>query len=174
MGHGVSAFVAACLAEGVPLPVSVQNSYSLLQRNDEMGLVETMRAHDIGYLPYSPLSAGVLSGKYRGLTAPPAGSRLDIFSGYMERYLSTRGPQAVDAYCELAELHGLTPAELAIGFCESRPFVTSTIIGATSEAQLNENLSGFGMGWTDELEAGVQAISDTYPDPWRMLVRDGG
>ena len=45
----------------------VQNSYSLLQRSDEMGLVEAMARHDIGYLPYSPLSAGVLSGKYRGL-----------------------------------------------------------------------------------------------------------
>eukprot|EP00316_Scyphosphaera_apsteinii_P023831 CAMPEP_0119314280 /NCGR_PEP_ID=MMETSP1333-20130426/32292_1 /TAXON_ID=418940 /ORGANISM="Scyphosphaera apsteinii, Strain RCC1455" /LENGTH=336 /DNA_ID=CAMNT_0007319361 /DNA_START=217 /DNA_END=1227 /DNA_ORIENTATION=- len=172
--HGVSAFVAACAAEGVPLPVSLQNSYSLLQRNDEMGLVETMRAHNIGYLPYSPLSAGVLSGKYRGLTVPPPGSRLELFGGYMERYLSTCGPQAVEAYCELAEVHGLAPAALAIAFCESRPFVTSTIIGATSGVQLEENLSGFGIGWTDELEAGVQAISDTYPDPWRMLVRDGG
>lgn len=172
--HGVSAFVAACAAEGVPLPASVQNSYSLLQRTDETGLIETLRAHDIGYLPYSPLSAGVLSGKYRGLSAPPAGSRLQLFDGYMDRYLATRGPESVEAYCELAELHGLTPAALAISFCESRAFVTSTIIGATSDAQLQENLAGFGVAWTDELEAGVQTISESYPDPWRMLVRDGG
>jgi len=172
--HGVSAFVAACAAEGVALPASVQNSYSLLQRTDEMGLVETMSAHKIGYLPYSPLSAGVLSGKYRGLSMPPAGSRLELFGGYMDRYLSTRGPEAVDAYSELAETHGLSPAQLAIAFCESRSFVTSTIIGATSGAQLDQNLAGFGIGWTEELEAGVQAISETYPDPWRMLVRDGG
>jgi aryl-alcohol dehydrogenase-like predicted oxidoreductase len=172
--HGVSAFVAACAAEDVPLPASVQNSYSLLQRSDETGLVETLRAHNIGYLPYSPLSAGVLSGKYRGLQSAPTGSRLALFDGYMERYLGTKGPNAVEAYCDLAEAHGLTPAALAIAFCESRAFVTSTIIGATTNAQLEENLAGFGIGWTEELEAGVQTISESYPDPWRMLVRDGG
>jgi aryl-alcohol dehydrogenase-like predicted oxidoreductase len=92
----------------------------------------------------------------------------------MERYLGTKGPNAVEAYCDLAEAHGLTPAALAIAFCESRAFVTSTIIGATTNAQLEENLAGFGIGWTEELEAGVQTISESYPDPWRMLVRDGG
>jgi len=172
--HGVSAFVAACAAEDVPLPASVQNSYSLLQRSDETGLVETLRAHNIGYLPYSPLSAGVLSGKYRGLQSAPTGSRLALFDGYMERYLGTKGPNAVEAYCDLAGAHGLSPAALAIAFCESRAFVTSTIIGATTNAQLEENLAGFGIGWTEELEAGVQTISESYPDPWRMLVRDGG
>ena len=152
----------------------MQNSYSLLQRSDELGLVEAMRRHDVGYLPYSPLSAGVLSGKYRGLTKPPAGSRLELFNGYMDRYLGTRGPDAVEAYCELAASHGLTPSALAIAFCESRPFVTSTIIGATTMPQLEENLAGFGVEWTDELESGVEAILAQYPDPWRMLVRGGG
>ena len=56
----------------------------------------------------------------------------------------------------------------------ARQFVTSTIIGATTLEQLDDNLSGFGVEWTDELEAGIAAISDSYPDPWRMLVRDGG
>ena len=172
--HGVSAFVTACIAEDVPLPASVQNSYSLLERSDEAGLVETLRAHDIGYLPYSPLSAGVLSGKYRGLSSPPAGSRLALFGGYMDRYLATKGPDAVEAYCELANSHGLTPSALAIAFCESRPFVTSTIIGATSLAQADDNLSGFGLEWTPALEAGVETVLQSYPDPWRMLVRDGG
>jgi aryl-alcohol dehydrogenase-like predicted oxidoreductase len=171
---GVCEFIAACKAEGIPPPVSVQNSYSLLQRGDEEGLVEAMCRHDVGYLPYSPLSAGVLSGKYSGLSKPPAGSRLELFDGYFERYSSTSAPSAVEAYAELAQLHGLSPSALAIAFCESRPFVTSTIIGATSLEQLEDNLTGFGLEWTDELEAGVKAISETYPDPWRMLVRDGG
>merc|ERR1711865_45193 len=158
----------------VPLPASVQNSYSLLQRSDEIGMVETLRAHNIGYLPYSPLSAGVLSGKYRGLSSPPEGSRLELFDGYMDRYLATRGPAAVEAYASLAESHGMSPAALAIAFCESRPFVSSTIIGATSMEQLDENLAGFGIDWTSSFEAGVRTIFESYPDPWRMLVRDGG
>ena len=74
---GVCEFVAACEREGAPPPVSVQNSYSLLQRSDEHGLVEAMRRHSIGYLPYSPLSAGVLSGKYRQcIDTAPDGTRL--------------------------------------------------------------------------------------------------
>ena len=76
---GVCAFMAACEREGAPPPVSVQNSYSLLQRSDEAGLVEALRHHNIGYLPYSPLSAGVLSGKYQGRDAPPDQSRLALF-----------------------------------------------------------------------------------------------
>lgn len=171
---GVCEFIAACKDEGAPPPVSIQNSYSLLQRGDESGLVEALRRHNVAYLPYSPLSAGVLSGKYRGLVEPPGGSRLELFGGYFERYTGTRAPAAVEAYCELATLHGLSPAALAIAFCESRPFVTSTIIGATSMEQLEQNLLGFGVQWNDELEAGVAAIAETYPDPWRMLVRDGG
>jgi len=186
---GVCEFVAACKAEGAPKPVSVQNSYSLLTRSDELGLVEAMRQHDVGYLAYSPLSAGVLTGKYAGYHSgtfldvvvrreeaaePPGGSRLSLFPGYMDRYLRTYAPEAVADYAQLAVDAGLSPAALAIAFCESRPFMASTIVGATSLAQLNENLAGFGVEWTDDLEDGVNDILARYPDPWRMLVRDGG
>jgi aryl-alcohol dehydrogenase-like predicted oxidoreductase len=92
----------------------------------------------------------------------------------MERYLGTKGPNAVEAYCDLAVAHGLTPAALAIAFCDSRPFVASTVIGATSTEQLEINLQGFGVKWTDELEAEIARIHNYYPDPWRMLVRGGG
>lgn len=171
---GVSAFVAAALAAGAPPPVSVQNSYSLLQRSDEVGLVEALRHHNVGYLPYSPLSAGVLSGKYAGRPAPPEGSRLSLFDSYFERYSKTVAPQCVDLYAKLALQHDLSPSALAIAFCDSRPFVTSTIVGATSLEQLEINLQGFGVDWTDALEDGVAKIHGFYPDPWRMIVRDGG
>ena len=69
---------------------------------------------------------------------------------------------------------GLSPTALAIAFCESRPFMTSTIVGATSMAQLTDNLAGFGVEWTEDLEEGVQEILERYPDPWRTLVRGGG
>ena len=65
-------------------------------------------------------------------------------------------------------------AALAIAFCNSRPFVASTVIGATSTEQLEINLQGFGVEWTDELEAEIARIHNYYPDPWRMLVRGGG
>jgi len=83
-------------------------------------------------------------------------------------------PLSVDAYSRLASELGLTPSALAIAFCDTRPFVTSTIIGATSLAQLEENLSGFGVEWSDTHEDGIAAINAAFPDPWRMIVRDGG
>merc|ERR1719440_262692 len=171
---GVSQFVAAATAEGAPPPASVQNSYSLLDRGDENGLVEAMRHHGIAYLPYSPLSAGVLTGKYDGLNEPPEGSRLKLFDGYYERYSQTCAPECVDCYRSTALVHDISPAALAIAFCDSRPFVTSTIIGATSVEQLRTNLQGFAVEWTEELEAEVAKIHSYYPDPWRMTVRDGG
>lgn len=171
---GVAEFIAAAKREGAPPPVSVQNAYSLLDRADEAGLVEVLRHHDVGYLPYSPLSAGVLTGKYDALKAPPVASRLALFDGYYERYMKTCAPECVDCYRSAAAVHDLSPAALAIAFCDSRPFVTSTIIGATSTEQLEANLQGFGVDWTDELEAEVQRVHMFYPDPWRMTVRDGG
>ena len=171
---GVCEFMAACEREGAPPPASVQNSYSLLQRTDEIGLVEALRFHNVAYLPYSPLSAGVLSGKYQNQKAPPRNSRLELFDGYFERYAKTCAPLCVDAYSKLAYNNGLSPAALAIAFCESRPFVTSTIVGATSVEQLEANMQGFGVEWTDQLEEGVARVNDLFPDPWRMIVRDGG
>jgi hypothetical protein len=87
---GVTEFVAAAAREGAPPPASVQNGYNLLQRNDENGLLEAMRHHGVSYLPYSPLSAGVLSGKYNQQpgylrTRPPAGSRMTLFDGYFDK-----------------------------------------------------------------------------------------
>jgi len=171
---GVSAFVAAAQREGAPPPVSVQNSYSLLQRSDEVGLVEAMRHHGVSYLPYSPLSAGVLTGKYDGLEAAPKGTRLELFDSYFERYANTCAPECVECYKQAAFDHGISPAALAIAFCDSRPFVTSTIVGATSTEQLEINLQGFGVDWTDDLEAEIARIHTYFPDPWRMIVRGGG
>jgi len=177
--YGVSEFVRRAEAAGLPPPSSVQNSYSLLQRTDEEGLVEALRATGVSYLAYSPLSAGVLSNKYAaasagGIMAAPPGTRLRLFPGYLDRYLASEGPAAVARYAELAASHGLSPTAFAIAFCESRSFIGSTIIGATSLEQLDGSLAGFGVPWTPEMEEGVKEVLGEYPDPWRMLVRDGG
>merc|ERR1712087_80782 len=171
---GVSAFVAEARREGAPPPVSVQNAYSLLDRADEAGLVEAVRHHEVAYLAYSPLSAGVLTGKYDSQSTPPANSRLALFDDYYQRYMQTCAPECVDCYRSTALAYDLSPAALAIAFCDSRSFVTSTIIGATSTEQLEINLQGFSVDWTDELEAEVDRIHKFYPDPWRMTTRNGG
>merc|ERR1719424_407883 len=152
--YGVGAFVRAAEKLGLPPPASVQNSYS-------------------------PLSAGVLSNKYAaattgGVMAAPPGTRLRLFPGYLDRYLASLGPAAVARYAELASGFGLSPTAFAVAFCDSRPFMGATIVGATSLPQLDESLAGFDVTWTDEMEDGVKAVLGEYPDPWRMLVRGGG
>ena len=151
--EGVLAFRAAADAIGLKPPAVVQNAYSLLQRVDEYSLVPealepTGGRPPISYLAYSPLSAGVLTGKYtKGATTDPRKgpkkrTRLGMFRGYEKSFLDTLGPQAVSAYVAVARKHRLkvTPSQLAIAHCASREFITSTIIGATSNLQLAENL----------------------------------
>jgi aryl-alcohol dehydrogenase-like predicted oxidoreductase len=150
---GVLAFRAAAKAIGLRPPAVVQNAYSLLQRADEYSLVpEALEATPdgpaISYLAYSPLSAGVLTGKYtKGAAADPRKgpkkrTRLGMFRGYEQSFVQTDGPKAVAAYVAVARKHRLkvTPSQLAIAHCASRNFVASTIIGATSTLQLAENL----------------------------------
>lgn len=181
--HGLRSFRAAAAAAGLEPPCIVQNAYSLLQRSDETSEVLTAAVEEgdpISYVAYSPLSAGVLTGKYApqpkrpGGAPPPKRSRLRMFKGYRKEFQRTLGPAAVDAYVAVAKKHRITPAQLAIAHCNSRSFVSSTIIGATTMNQLTENLSSFLIEWTQELEDDVRSAYASYPDPWRVQVAGGG
>jgi aryl-alcohol dehydrogenase-like predicted oxidoreductase len=184
--HGINEFRAAADAVGLEPPCIVQNAYSLLQRIDEtsdvMGacLGDGAATPPMSYVAYSPLSAGVLTGKYAAMPARPGGSgppkrsRLKMFKGYGKEFAKTEGPAAVAAYMAVAKKHRITPAQLAIAHCNSRGFVTSTIIGSTTMNQLTENLSSFLLEWTQELEDDVRSVYAAYPDPWRVQVIGGG
>jgi len=185
--HGINEFRAAADAAGLAPPCIVQNAYSLLQRIDEttdvMGAClgdGTETLPPLSYVAYSPLSAGVLTGKYATMPARPGGSgppkrsRLKMFKGYGNEFQKTQGPAAVDAYMAVAKKHRITPAQLAIAHCNSRAFVSSTIIGSTTMNQLTENLSSFLLEWTQELEDDVRNVYAAYPEPWRVQVRGGG
>ena len=90
------------------------------------------------------------------------------FRGYSDGFAQSGGPAAVDAYIAVARKHGLTPTQLALAHCNSRSFVGSTIIGATSMSQLAENLMSFNVEWTQELEDEVLAVHTEKPNPWRV------
>jgi len=130
----------------------------------------------VSYVPYSPLSAGALTGKYagRGGKPLPKRARFASFKGYSDSFKATKGPEAVEAYAKVARKHGLTPAQLALAHCNSRDFVASTIIGASTMPQLAENLMSFSIEWSAELEADVRAVYAAFPDPWRVQVAGGG
>lgn len=154
---------------GAPRVVSCQNSYSLLVRADENGLTEACsRANcDVGLLAYSPLAGGALSGKYAGGKVDP-NWRMARFEGYMERYRQSQAALAVDAYNEVAAKHGVSPTTLALSFCYSRPFLASTIIGATGMDQLRENLDAAAVPFTAEMEADVKSVYAMYRDPAKL------
>ena len=165
---GVMTWCAAAAAAGLPKIASIQNSYSLLQRGafeTDLAEVCSPRNCDVGLLAYSPLAGGSLTGKYVGPEAP-AGARFSLFKGYMERYNKSLAREAVAAYVALAAKHGMSPAALALRFCAQRPFITSTIIGATSLAQLKENIDAFeGPPLSAEALADIATTFRRYRDP---------
>lgn len=160
---GVSEFSRVAAQTGLPKVVSIQNAYSLLNRTFDSALAETTRRENVGLLAYSPLAFGILTGKHRDGLAP--GSRLALFDGFAQRYGGPNVAAATQAYVSLAEELGLTPAKLAIAFVRSRWFVASTIIGATTRAQLEENLSSLDVTLSAEALARIDGIHARYPSP---------
>lgn len=146
-----------------PRIVSIQNPYNLLNRSFEIGLAEFAQREQVGLLAYSPLAFGVLSGKYLN-NARPKGSRLALFDRFT-RYTNTEAIAATEAYVRLAAENGLQPAEMALAYVNSRPFLTSNIIGATSMAQLKANIDSIGLKLPGELIRAIEAIHVKHPNP---------
>jgi aryl-alcohol dehydrogenase-like predicted oxidoreductase len=136
----------------------------VVRKDYEAGLAETCYHHDVALLAYSPLAGGSLSGKYRAEQVP-AGARLTLFPGFMDRYLGSQNEEAVNAYCDLAARHELTPAQLALAWCYHNPLVASTIVGATSPEQLHENLRSYDLRLGGEIQDEIAAIYKKYTDP---------
>lgn len=160
---GLMTFLQIAAREGLPRPQSIQNPYSLLNRTFEIGLAEISHREDIGLLAYSPLAMGLLTGKYRN-GALPEGSRLALFKRFA-RYASEPTWEAAERYVALAEEHDLSPAQMALAFVNSRPFLLSNIIGATSVAQLGENIRSLDVILSREVRAGIKTIHQAIPDP---------
>ena len=95
----------------------------------------------------------------------PENSRLALFAGFGQRYDKTNLNDAVKAYLEIAGKYNLTPAKMALAYVRSRPFVTNTIIGATSLEQLEENLSSLEVELDKEIVAEINAVHAKYPNP---------
>ncbi len=160
---GVMEFIRLADQMNLPRVVSVQNPYSLLNRSYEVGLAEVSIREKVGLLAYSPLGFGVLSGKYLN-GAQPARGRLTLFKDYT-RYSSENAIAATAAYVKLAQNHGLDPAQMALAYIHSRPFVTSTIIGATTSQQLRDNIDSAQLELSKEVLEEIEKIHHQYPNP---------
>ncbi len=147
----------------LPRMITIQNSYSLLNRTFEGGLAEVSLREDIGLLAYSPMAFGVLSGKYiEGKDAP--NSRLNLFPRF-SRYSSSQSFEASKQYLQLAKDNGLSLAQMSLAFVNQRPFVTSNIIGATNVEQLKENIDSINIELSEELLSQIDAIHNNIPNP---------
>ncbi len=160
---GVSEFCRIAEQSGLPRAVSIQNAFSLVNRVFHIHLAESCRFHRLGLLVYSPLAFGHLTGKY--LRDLPPDSRLALFPGFGRRYENRYAMEAVASYVEIAHRHGLTPTQLALAYVRTRWFVASTIIGATSPAQLEENLSCVDIQLSSEIIGEIDAVHQKYPNP---------
>ena len=160
---GVMRFIAEAERRGLPRLASIQNAYSLVNRVFEFGLAEIAMREQVGLLAYSPLAQGYLTGKYSG-GALPQGSRKQLFNR-MQRYEGPGADAAMESYFALARELGVRPETLALKFCDTRPFVTSTIIGATSMEQLKICIDAFDMPWTDAISERVDALHMAQPNP---------
>jgi aryl-alcohol dehydrogenase-like predicted oxidoreductase len=162
---GVMRFLALAEAGRGPRMASIQNPYSLLNRSFETRLAEIAIREDCGLLAYAPVAAGALTGKYLD-GGKPEGARMTLWPEN-RRYLGEQGQAATRAYVDVAGKHGLDPAQMAIAFVVSRPFVTSAIIGATGMDQLRNGMAGTAITLSEELLADLEAVHarHTYPCP---------
>ncbi len=166
---GVHEFVRLAEAHGLPRVASTQNPYCLLNRSFENALDETCHRLDVSLLAYSPLGVGLLSGKYdaSGTTGPdaPQGTRMAFESVRKQRWGRPEALVAARRYNQLARDHGLTPTQMALAFCYGKWQVTSTIIGVTSLAQLEEDCAVWGTQLPKGMLAEINQLRWELGDP---------
>lgn len=160
---GVATYLELADRHGLPRVVSVQNEYSLVHRLFDLDFAELCHHEDVGLLAYSPLAAGLLTGKYEN-GAIPRGSRGSINAALGGRR-TPRSAAVVSQYVALARAHGLDPAQMALAFAASRPFMASVIIGATSMEQLRTDIAAADLTLSKEVMAGIAQIRRDHPIP---------
>jgi aryl-alcohol dehydrogenase-like predicted oxidoreductase len=160
---GTMKFLQVAEQLGLPRVVSVQNPYNLLNRSYEVGLAEVAHREQVGLLAYSPLGFGVLSGKYVEGRSEPR-DRINLWPDYT-RYSNPQAIAATEEYVALARAHGLSPTQLALAFINSRSFLTSNIIGATTMAQLEENIGSEAITLSEDILQEIEAIHTRHPYP---------
>jgi len=149
--------------KGAMKMITLQNSYNLLQRRDEIAVTEILQRENIGYLSYSPLAFGVLSGKYLN-NSQPENARVTLFPNY-SRYNGAQSLEATRRYHEIAKKHGISLTQMALAFVNQQPFVTSNIIGATTLEQLSENIESINLTLSEEIISEINGVHATMPNP---------
>ncbi len=160
---GLMRFLDESKKHNLPRMATIQNPYSLVNRSFEVGLSEVCHRENVGLLAYSPLAFGVLSGKFLNGANPP-NARINLFPQFA-RYNSENTREASRRYNEIANDFGLTLTELSLAFVNQQPFLSSTIIGATSLEQLKENINTIKVTLDENVLAEIEKIHNVFPNP---------
>ena len=161
---GMSKWLHLAAQHNLPRMASIQNEYSLLCRYFEPDLSEIALHEDCGLLAWSPLSRGTLSGKYLN-GARPDGSRLTIETRPDHRD-HPQTEATIQKYVALAKQHDLDPSQMALAFVNTRPFVSSTLIGATNMQQLKTNIDSIEVNLSQEVKSEIEKIRRDHPMPY--------
>ncbi len=159
---GIAQFLRASEKFDLPRVVSIQNPYSRLNHTFETGHSEFSYCEQVSLPAYSPLEFGVLSGKHLN-GAKPSGGRLTLFKR-LGRYNNLQVNRVIGDYVALACKHGLDPKQMALGFVNSRGFVISNIIYATTLQQLQSNLDSVNLTLDEEILNEIEAIHQLQPN----------
>lgn len=161
---GLMHALAVAAERGFEPVAALQNPYSLLNRVYEIGLAEICDRERVSMLGYSPLAFGLLSGKYSG-GAQPEGARLTRWRDYFSRYSQGRVPAIAERYVQIAREHGLDPAQMALAFVLSRPFVGASIIGVTDVEQLECCAAATALTLPKPVRRAIGELHDEHPNP---------
>ena len=161
---GTAQFLRISEERGWPRVATMQNEYSLLCRLYDTDLAELSVNEDVGLIAFSPLAAGLLTGKYLD-GAVPEGSRKSIVSDLGGR-MTPRVHGAVTAYVDIAKRHGLDPVHMALAWCRTRPFMASAIFGATTMEQLEVVLGSVDVVLSEEVMAEIDKAHRAHPMPY--------
>ena len=161
--YGFSKYIEISKSKKLPRMMSVQNPYNLVNRTYEIGMAEISIREKCGLLVYYPLAAGALSGKYMD-GQMPKNARMSLFKGW-ERMINPLAMKAYEEYYKLAKENNITMVQLAQAFVNSRPFVTSNIIGATSMDQLKENINSINIKLSDDIISEINKVNEEIPNP---------
>ena len=161
---GLTQWVATAERDGGPRVASIQNEYSLLCRLFDTDLAEASVQEDVPLLAFSPLAAGLLTGKYQGGKVPDA-SRMSI-NGSLGGRKTKLAFKAVDAYLHIAKKHGLDPIQMALAWCATRPFMASVLIGATNEEQLENALGARDVNLSKDVLKEIAIAHKANPIPY--------
>jgi len=151
--------LAVAERRGLPRPAAIQPMYNLLKRTAEIEILPMAAAEGLGVCPYSPIAAGLLTGKY----AQGGRGRIQDSSMYAERYRDAQNHAIAESFADYAREHGHAPSALAVAWVASHPAVTSAIIGARSLDQLEETLQAASITLDESDRNAISALSTAPP-----------